>query len=335
MHPAFSVIFLTTLIGLGQGLFLAIYTAQVYSSLRVIEPASNNTFYVVCSFIALVCLVAGLAASFFHLGHPKRAWRSAAMWRTSWLSREVIVLPLSIGLILIYKLLHVFPELNLSLLDVGAISVNLSLLVGAVTTLMVFALFICTGMIYACLKFLQEWRSWLTVVNFLLLGTMSGFMLATALSVSMAPHLVNFYGGWSIILLSFAFMTRAAMLIRNQRLRSRSSLKTAIGIRHNQITQKSQGSMGGSFNTREFFHGKTTDFLRVVKIGFIFMLFVFPNILLATALYAVHLNLLSTSSVQVVLFVAVLIQYAGLVMERWFFFAEARHPQNLYYQTIS
>ena len=239
------------------------------------------------------------------------------------------------GLVLIYQLLHIFPALNPPLLNVGAISVNLSLLVGAVTTLMVFALFVCTGMIYACLKFLQEWRSWLTVVNFLLLGTMSGFMLATAISLSLAPHLVNFYGGWTIILLSFAFITRTAMLIRNQCLRSRSSLKTAIGIRHNQITQKSQGAMGGSFNTREFFHGKTTDFLRVVKISFVFMLFVFPNILLAVALYAEHLNLLVTGSIQVLLFAAIIIQYVGLIQERWFFFAEARHPQNLYYQTIS
>ena len=29
------------------------------------------------------------------------------------------------------------------------------------------------------------------------------------------------------------------------------------------------------------------------------------------------------------------VQYAGLLAERWFFFAQARHPQNLYYQAIS
>jgi DMSO reductase anchor subunit len=28
-------------------------------------------------------------------------------------------------------------------------------------------------------------------------------------------------------------------------------------------------------------------------------------------------------------------QYAGLLAERWFFFAQANHPQNLYYQRIS
>ena len=34
MHPAFSVIFLTTLIGAGQGLFLALFTVAVLCRLR-------------------------------------------------------------------------------------------------------------------------------------------------------------------------------------------------------------------------------------------------------------------------------------------------------------
>ncbi|HEB67516.1 MAG TPA: DMSO reductase, partial [Gammaproteobacteria bacterium] len=36
MHPAFSVIFLTTLIGVGQGLFLAIFTGQSYSAVELL-----------------------------------------------------------------------------------------------------------------------------------------------------------------------------------------------------------------------------------------------------------------------------------------------------------
>jgi DMSO reductase anchor subunit len=32
---------------------------------------------------------------------------------------------------------------------------------------------------------------------------------------------------------------------------------------------------------------------------------------------------------------AFLVQYVGLLAERWFFFAQANHPQNLYYQSIS
>jgi DMSO reductase anchor subunit len=32
---------------------------------------------------------------------------------------------------------------------------------------------------------------------------------------------------------------------------------------------------------------------------------------------------------------AFLVQYLGLLAERWFFFAQANHPQNLYYQSIA
>ena len=35
------------------------------------------------------------------------------------------------------------------------------------------------------------------------------------------------------------------------------------------------------------------------------------------------------------LFLAFVAQYIGLLAERWFFFAQANHPQNLYSQTIS
>jgi sulfite dehydrogenase (quinone) subunit SoeC len=36
-----------------------------------------------------------------------------------------------------------------------------------------------------------------------------------------------------------------------------------------------------------------------------------------------------------VLIAAFAIQYLGLLAERWFFFAQANHPQNLYYQSVS
>ncbi len=32
---------------------------------------------------------------------------------------------------------------------------------------------------------------------------------------------------------------------------------------------------------------------------------------------------------------AIVVQLAGLLAERWFFFAEANHPQNLYYRAIA
>ena len=102
MHPAWSVILLTTLIGVGQGLFLALYTGQVYALANLLPTQQSREFFATGSALSLVFLVAGLAASFAHLGRPERAWRSATQWRTSWLSREVIVLPLSMLLIAAY-----------------------------------------------------------------------------------------------------------------------------------------------------------------------------------------------------------------------------------------
>src|SRR5947207_14021371 len=106
MRPAFSVLFLTTLIGVGQGLFLALFTAQTYALFGLLPVLDDRLFYAQGSVLALIFLFGGLIASFFHLGRPERAWRSAAQWRTSWLSREVIVLPALMAVVLLYGAAH-------------------------------------------------------------------------------------------------------------------------------------------------------------------------------------------------------------------------------------
>ncbi len=325
MHPAFSVIFLTTLSGVGQGLFLALYTGQLYSLIKVLPTQASPGFYGYGSLLAVLFLVAGLASSFFHLGRPERAWRSAAMWRTSWLSREVIVLPAFIGTTFIYAMIHIYGW-NPALFTINeTFVIDLSLMVGAVGTVLAFTLFICTAMIYACIKFLQEWATPLTVVNYTLLGLASGFALATAFSAYLDSDLVHFYAAWTIILTLVAFVTRSAALIRNTKIKYKSTLSTAIGIRHTEIKQKATGAMGGSFNTREYFHGAKPIIFKSIKWVFLVMVFLLPTLLLLGALSTNMFILFATAFV---------VQYIGLIAERWFFFAQANHPQNLYYQTI-
>ena len=123
MHPAISVILLTTLIGAGQGLLMALVTVQAWAWLALRPAPATTAFYLVGSLIALGLLAGGLLASFFHLGRPERAWRAAAQWRTSWLSREVIVLPAFMGAVALYGLLHGLG----ALLVVGRISHALGL----------------------------------------------------------------------------------------------------------------------------------------------------------------------------------------------------------------
>ena len=325
MNPAFSVIFLTTLIGTGQGLFLALYTAQSYAAVALLPPQSGN-FYWHGSLLAFVLLTGGLIASFFHLGHPERAWRSAARWRTSWLSREVIVLPAVMIGVLVYGLVW-YLGWDLTLLGIqSGVPNDLALLIGLGTTLLTFLLFLCTGMIYACIKFLQEWASPLTVINYMLLGTASGFTLATAYSAYAAPALVHFYAAWAIIITLAAFVMRVSALLRNARLKHKSTLQTAIGVRHVRIVQKAQGQMGGSFNTRDFFHHASSAAFRSIKWLFLFLVFAVPVALLWAGL---------SDQAQPLIVAAFITQYVGLLLERWFFFAQANHPQNLYYQTIS
>lgn len=325
MHPAFSVIFLTTLIGVGQGLFLALYTGQLYSVIKVLPVQDSPGFYGYGSLLALVFLAGGLLASFFHLGHPERAWRSAAKWKTSWLSREVIVLPAFMATTFIYAMIHITGWNPVLFALSEDFIVDLSLLVGAINTAFAFTLFICTAMIYACIKFLQEWATPLTVLNYTLLGMASGFALSTAFASYVESDLINFYGGWAITLTVFAFITRVASLIRNAKIKYKSSLSTAIGIRHTNIKQKAQGAMGGSFNTREYFHGAKPAFFKSIKWVFLVLVFAVPVALLIAAL---------TTNMFVLFALVFVVQYTGLIAERWFFFAQANHPQNLYYQTI-
>jgi DMSO reductase anchor subunit len=326
MRPDLSVLLLTTLIGVGQGLFLALFTVQLYALFGLLPPQDGHTFYAHGSLIALAFLVAGLVASFFHLGRPERAWRAAAMWRTSWLSREVIVLPAFMGIVFVFGAAHLVGWTPVFATLPSGIPIDATVALGVLGTVLAFALYLCTAMIYACLPFLREWASPLTVINYILLGGASGFTLAAAFAGWIAPDLTRFFAGWAFILTALGFASRVASLVRNNRLKLKSTIQTAIGIKHPRIVQKSMGFMGGSFNTHEFFHGKANSFLRSIKWVFLTAAFAIPALLLAAALAGAPTSVLP---------LAFGVQYAGLLAERWFFFAQANHPQNFYYQAVA
>ena len=297
MRPSFSVLFLTTLIGAGQGLFIALFLSELLA-----PAAVNAEFLIGGTAIVLVLCGLGLIASFFHLGHPERAWRSAMMWRTSWLSREVIALPAFMGAAFVYGVAHWS-------------GFGHTLAIGAAGSLLAIVLFVCTGMIYAAIKVLKEWAHPLTLVNFALLGTASGVTLAAAYAGFTAPDLAMPLAQAAFVLTVFGALMRGASLWRNATLTPTSTMQTAIGIRHPRIVQKAQGAMGGSYNTKEYFHGKSISFVRGVLVTLVLGAFVLPLML-----------------VLAVPLLAFVVQYVGLLAERWYFFAEAQHPQNLYYQ---
>jgi DMSO reductase anchor subunit len=306
MRPATSIILFTTLAGTAQGVLVCIAAALLAGA----APSPALLLSAVSG--AELLLVVALAASFFHLGHKLRAWRAAAMWRTSWMSREVIALPALMAAAALWWFA----------LRAGSTSPAWAVLV----ILLALALWHCTAMIYACLRFVQEWAHPLTVVNYTLLGLSSGLFATGALAVTLDEHaFAQRLLPWAAAVTVTAALTRACSLLRNKRLKPRSTLKSATGVQAQRLEQKSMGMTGGSFNTREFFHGATMRALRGVKLAFLLLTFAVPLLLLWAA---------QAGDARAWVLAAPL-QYVGLLAERWFFFAQARHPQNLYYQVVS
>jgi DMSO reductase anchor subunit len=308
MHPAFSILFFTTMAGMGQGLVVVLAIAILFG----IPTAPGFVTIALC--LAELLLVGGLASSFLHLGNKMRAWRSVLMWRTSWMSREVIVLPSFIALLALWWI-----SLQLG---IGAPwLLPMLVVIGALT------LWYCTAMIYACLRFIEEWAHPLTIVNFTLIGLSSGLVLACALgALSGEARFIRIAGPPALVVTLVAWATRWSAIRRNATLRHKSTLQSATGIKSSKLVQKSMGMSAGSFNTREFFHGASHAVVRNVRLLSWLFAFALPALMMAWALA-------SGSTLPWVL--AVLLQAPGVLADRWYFFAQAKHPQNLYYQVVS
>ena len=315
MNPAFSVVIFTTVAGAAQGLVVTLALALLAG--LAVTPG----FVSAALILAEVMLLIALGASFAHLGRPERAWRAVLMWRTSWLSREVIVMPAFIGVVALWWL-----ALRTGI-DMGRSAPLLPLAVIAVAAL----LWYCTAMVYACLRFIQEWAPPLTLVNFTLIGLSSGLVLASALAAFAGEAaLLRVSGPCAFVVTLVAWATRMAALRHNATVKHSSTLQSATGIRSPNLVQKSMGMSAGSFNTREFFHGRTLVLLKQVKLGFIVLCFALPAFFALIALVGS-----AEGGATLPWALAVLCQVPGLVAERWFFFAQAKHPQNLYYQVVS
>jgi DMSO reductase anchor subunit len=310
MKPALSIILFTTIAGAAQGIVVVLALA----TLAGVAPQAGLAPML---WTVTGMLLVALLASFFHLGHPLRAWRAVLMWRTSWMSREVIALPAFIALVGGWALLASLAQGD----AVAAYWLAVLAIAGA------FLLWYCTAMIYACIRFIQEWAHPLTIVNYTTLGLASGVVTAGALAVLVgADEFAGAIAGWALAATALAWFTRTLSLRRNARLKPKSTTQTATGIRAERVVQKSMGMTGGSFNTREFFHGASARAVRMARVGFQVLAFAVPIVLLAWGW---------VSGWGLAWLLALASQAVGLLVERWFFFAQAQHPQNIYYQVVS
>jgi DMSO reductase anchor subunit len=252
-----------------------------------------------------------------------------AMWRTSWLSREVIVLPAFMAVVALWGGLVLWGGTAPAASRAATLVLPVLALAGAVL------LWWCTGQIYACLRFIQEWAHPLTLLNFALIGLATGLVLGCALAAALGERTV--LAEWAPRALAAtlaAWGTRTLALRRNARLKPKSTAQSATGIPSARLVQKSMGMSAGAFNTREFFHGATQAAIAQVRRALHLLGFALPAVLMAAALWAASAGY-GPALITALWWAAVASQVPGVGAERWLFFAQARHPQNLYYQAVS
>lgn len=307
MHPAFSIIFFTTASGAGYGLLVLIAWGALVGHLA---PQAS---FGICAFATSLGLVgAGLLSSLGHLGHPERAWRALTQWRTSWLSREGVMAILTFIPALAFAWSWIVAG------EISKLAAALTILGAAVTT-------ICTAMIYASLKPIRAWRNPWTVPIYLVLGFYSGALL-TALLL----HGYGMRGPFITFLIAVVGVVAAALKLGYWRFldggAAASTAESATGL----------GSIG-KVKMLDPPHTESNYLLK--EMGYRVARKHAGTLRLATLLFGfglpILLSILATQGPSGVAFVCSLAAAVsgglGIVVERWLFFAEAKHTVTLYY----
>ena len=321
MHPAFSVLAFTTLSGAGYGLL-----AWTMLLLAFERPGAlmGNTPLLFLGLIgtATGLFTVGLLSSLGHLGQPQRAWRAFSQWRTSWLSREGVMA------VLVY-----LPVLTLAWwlsaplrgVEAGAglpddvrwvIWVTLA---GALLTV------VCTAMIYASLKPIPAWRHGLVVPVYLVFALLCGLLLMMlgqrlAGGVAIAPLLVvaGFLAGLLALMkwLYWRGIDRRPLPVGKT---------SALGLPEGrEVSVFERPHTEANYLTTEMgfvLARKHARKLRLISV----LLFAFVPVLCC------WLAWMFQDAATPVLAVAVLASLLGALVERWLFFAEAKHLVMLYY----
>jgi len=310
MHPAYSVILFTTASGAGYGLLIWLALGILLGSV----PSSWSSGLVGMG-LALMLITGGLLSSTAHLGHPERSWRALSQWRSSWLSREGVLAVATYIPAGLLGIAWVFFEM------VGGIAIVLAL----VTALLAAATVYSTAMIYASLRTIRAWSQPLTMPNYLLLALASGGLLFNLILSIFEPVPV-----WSL-LLAFA-VTVGALILKRAYWSAIDhdepiyTAESATGLGHiGKVRPLEPAHSQPNFVMREMGYAvgrKHAEMLRLVTMALGFIL---PALCLLIGL------LFGGSGAVFLTLLGVLSMAAGLVVERWLFFAEAEHVVMLYY----
>ena len=316
MKPSLSIIFFTVSSGAGLGLLALLALGDV------VDGALPSGAMMQGIALALTMVAAGLASSVLHLAKPANAWRAFSRFRTSWLSREAVfaacLFPVALG----YFVLAWADKR-------GPVVVFSALL----TVMLSWAVLVSTAMIYASLKPIRQWHSAWTPVNYLLLGHWSGAVLLLGLARMHTAHERSF--GWLAGALGIAALIAKVWHWRaiTAGERDAPTLEGAIGVpEYGTVGVRPAGmtvararlfDVGhshGTFLTDEFGFVLARRNAFLLRVAALTAGFVIPAAWILSGAASAPLACL-----------AAIVCLAGLLAERWLFFAEAQHTVRLYH----
>ena len=303
MHPAPSLIFFTVASGAGLGLLALLGLA----GLRF--EGSPTGFLVVGFGLAMGLTVAGLLSSTFHLGHPERAWRALSQWRSSWLSREGIAAVATLAAAALYALLWLTGEGPL---------LPLGLLMTALALATVWA----TGMIYAQIRAVDLWARTLTPICYLLFSMAGGTVLFLALHALFFGTVGWFLSAVGLGMLALAWAAKVWWWTDRPAPTSTTESATQLG-RIGRTRLLEAPHTGRNYLLKEM--GFRVARKHAAKLRFLSLALgaALPALLILLALPAPLDGLWLT--------LAAASHLAGMLAERWLFFAEARHAVSTWY----
>jgi DMSO reductase anchor subunit len=310
VHPALSIVFFTTSSGAG---FALLALLGLGAPLGLLPP--SQSFGCVALAIATLFAIGGLVSSAFHLGRPERAWRAFSQWRSSWLSREGIFAVLTLLLAAIFSLGWVFFGATEGLIGLcGVLGAGLAA-----------ATVYCTGMIYASLKPIHQWHNPWVVPNYLVLALMSGCLVLDFLIRLWSAR----YAGIAlltliIVLAAWWTKERYWRLIDTTSARSTVASGTSLGSR-GRVRMLEAPHTEENYLLKEMGFRIARQHRRELRRIARLTGFVVPALASALGL------LFGGVAGGIVSGLAVASAALGLVVERWLFFAEAKHTVILYY----
>ena len=300
MHPAWSIIFFTSASGLGLGL-------AAWIVLGLIDLSQFWHLIFVAGF-TFGLIGAGLLSSTLHLGHPERAWRALSQWRSSWLSREGVLAVLvlaALGGWFLYTYMRGAPPQW----------------VGFALVILITATVYATSMIYASLKTVTCWYHPLTPTCYLMFAASGGLLANLWLVVTAGQSVTVIIQSLAAVLIVLAWLVKFAWWWMLDHKVMDSTLETATGL----------GSFG---KVRSLMPPHTSENYLQKEMGFVIarrhaLKLRIISVLLGGLIPLVLIIFASSSPL--LLGLALLCHLTGVFVERWLFFAEAKHVVSLYY----